>query len=65
MAPSQGSVSIQPVAVTNPFGALPAMPTMSIGRVGSTPSVQYGISSMPVNISLSLSDLLDTSSFHM
>ncbi|KAJ3700655.1 hypothetical protein LUZ61_004360 [Rhynchospora tenuis] len=45
---TQGSVPVQPVPVTNPFGALPAMPTMSIGRVGSTPSVQYGISSMPV-----------------
>ncbi|KAJ4767515.1 Nucleoporin autopeptidase [Rhynchospora pubera] len=45
---TQGSVPVQSVPVINPFGALPAMPTMSIGRVGSTPSVQYGISSMPV-----------------
>ncbi|KAI5428305.1 hypothetical protein KIW84_033336 [Lathyrus oleraceus] len=33
--------------ITNPFGTLPALPQMSIGRVGTTPSVQYGISSMP------------------
>ncbi|KAF3330428.1 nuclear pore complex protein NUP98A isoform X2 [Carex littledalei] len=48
LSATQGNGAIQQVAVTNPFGALPAMPTMSIGRVGSTPSVQYGISSMPV-----------------
>ncbi|KAJ3681305.1 hypothetical protein LUZ60_015794 [Juncus effusus] len=46
---NQASVVMQPAPVTNPFGTLPAMPTMSIGRVGSTPSVQYGISSMPVS----------------
>jgi len=40
---------MQPAPITNPFGTLPAMPQMSIGRVGSTPSVQYGISSMPVS----------------
>ncbi|KAK8503846.1 hypothetical protein V6N13_021628 [Hibiscus sabdariffa] len=33
---------------TNPYGTLPAMPQMSIGRTGTAPSVQYGISSMPV-----------------
>lgn len=38
----------QPVPATNPFGTLPAMPQMSIGRVGTAPSVQYGISSLPV-----------------
>lgn len=39
-----------PQPVTNPFGTLPAMPQMSIGRsAGSGPSVQYGISSMPVS----------------
>ncbi|KAK2426324.1 Nucleoporin autopeptidase [Trifolium repens] len=39
----------QPAPInTNPFGTLPALPQMSIGRVGNTPSVQYGISSMPV-----------------
>lgn len=36
--------------VTNPFGTLPAMPQMMIGRsAGSGPSLQYGISSMPVS----------------
>ncbi|GAB4825977.1 hypothetical protein Ancab_008846 [Ancistrocladus abbreviatus] len=44
----QSSVTVQPVAVTNPFGTLPAMPQMSIGRAGTSPSIQYGISSMPV-----------------
>ncbi|KAJ7945107.1 Nuclear pore complex protein NUP98A [Quillaja saponaria] len=34
--------------VTNPFGTLPAMPQMSIGGAGAAPSVQYGISSIPV-----------------
>ena len=39
---------VAPVApITNPFGTLPTLPQMSIGRVGTTPSVQYGISSMP------------------
>lgn len=39
---------MQPVAVTNPFGTLPAMPQVSIGRTGTSSSIQYGISSMPV-----------------
>ncbi|KAG6491473.1 hypothetical protein ZIOFF_052824 [Zingiber officinale] len=47
-AAGQSNVVTQPVPVANPFGMLPAMPHMSIGRVGSTPSIQYGISSMPV-----------------
>ncbi|KAK6923622.1 Nuclear pore complex protein Nup98-Nup96-like, autopeptidase S59 domain [Dillenia turbinata] len=38
----------QSVPVTNPFGTLPAMPHMSIGRTGTAPSIQYGISSLPV-----------------
>lgn len=38
----------QPQSITNPFGTLPAMPQMSIGRVGTAPSIQYGISSLPV-----------------
>ncbi|KAG4969083.1 hypothetical protein JHK82_034795 [Glycine max] len=42
------SVAVQAVPNTNPFGTLPALPQMSIGRVGTTPSIQYGISSMPV-----------------
>ncbi|KAF8689815.1 hypothetical protein HU200_041445 [Digitaria exilis] len=39
---------MQPAPVSNPFGTLPAMPQMSIGNGGSSPSVQYGISSLPV-----------------
>ncbi|CAO2838550.1 unnamed protein product [Amaranthus hypochondriacus] len=45
---NQISAVAQPVAVTNPFGTLPAMPHMSIGNAGTSPSIQYGISSMPV-----------------
>ncbi|KAM1185817.1 hypothetical protein ACFX2G_015391 [Malus domestica] len=45
---TQSSVAVQPVPATNPFGTLPAMPQMSIGRGGTAPSIQYGISSMPV-----------------
>ncbi|MCL7036933.1 hypothetical protein MKW94_014923 [Papaver nudicaule] len=41
-APPQASVA------TNPFGILPTMPQISIGRTGSAPSIQYGISNMPV-----------------
>ncbi|KAJ4711754.1 Nuclear pore complex protein NUP98A [Melia azedarach] len=48
MSATQSSVAVQPVPVTNPFGTLPAMPQMSIGRAGTAPSIQYGISSMPV-----------------
>ncbi|CAL9078977.1 unnamed protein product [Musa textilis] len=47
-AASQSNMVMQPAPVTNPFGTLPAMPQMSIGRTGSAPSIQYGISSMPV-----------------
>ncbi|KAK1326439.1 hypothetical protein QJS10_CPA01g00129 [Acorus calamus] len=47
-AASQNNIAIQPT-LTNPFGTLPAMPQMSIGRAGAGPSVQYGISSMPVS----------------
>ncbi|XP_040385271.1 nuclear pore complex protein NUP98A [Oryza brachyantha] len=46
--PSQSNMVMQPALVTNPFGTLPAMPQMSIGNGGSAPSVQYGISSLPV-----------------
>ncbi|KAH7655255.1 nuclear pore complex protein Nup98-Nup96 protein [Dioscorea alata] len=45
---THSSMVMQPAPVTNPFGTLPAMPQMSIGRAGSSPSVQYGISTMPV-----------------
>ncbi|MFQ6654242.1 hypothetical protein Gotur_025313 [Gossypium turneri] len=34
----------------NPYGKLPAMPQMSIGRAGTAPSLHYGISSIPVTI---------------
>lgn len=44
---TQSSVAVQAAPNTNPFGTLPALPQMSIGRVGTTPSIQYGISSMP------------------
>lgn len=45
--PQQPSV---PVPNTNPFGVLPSAPQMSIGRsAGTGPSVQYGISSLPVS----------------
>lgn len=44
------SVVLQPVAVTNPFGTLPAMPQISINQGGNSPSIQYGISSMPVSL---------------
>ncbi|XP_057966767.1 nuclear pore complex protein NUP98A isoform X2 [Malania oleifera] len=45
---TQSSAIVQPGLVTNPFGTLPAMPQMSIGRAGTASSIQYGISSMPV-----------------
>ncbi|CAK9178036.1 unnamed protein product [Ilex paraguariensis] len=45
---SQSSAVAQPAPVMNPFGILPAMPQMSIGRTGISPSIQYGISSLPV-----------------
>lgn len=45
---AQTPAAVQSVPVANPFGTLPAMPQMSIGRNGSAPSVQYGISSLPV-----------------
>ncbi|KAI5410610.1 hypothetical protein KIW84_055940 [Lathyrus oleraceus] len=46
-AAPQNYVVAQAAPITNPFGTLPALPQMSIGRVGTTPSVQYGISSIP------------------
>lgn len=39
---------MQPAPISHPYGTLPAMPQMSIGNAGSSPSVQYGISSLPV-----------------
>ncbi|KAE8699843.1 Nuclear pore complex protein NUP98B [Hibiscus syriacus] len=47
-AATQSAAVAQPSTITNPYGTLPAMPQMSIGRTGAAPSVQYGISSMPV-----------------
>ncbi|KAL3651060.1 hypothetical protein CASFOL_007463 [Castilleja foliolosa] len=44
----QSSMVAQAAPMTNPFGNLPAMPQMSIGRTGNSPSIQYGISSLPV-----------------
>ncbi|KZV45350.1 hypothetical protein F511_04088 [Dorcoceras hygrometricum] len=44
----QNTVGAQPSPVLNPFGTLPAMPQISIGRTGTSPSIQYGISSFPV-----------------
>lgn len=41
---------VQPTPVSNPFGTLPAVPQMSIGRVGTSPSIQYGISNLPVSV---------------
>ncbi|KAK8587283.1 hypothetical protein V6N13_086277 [Hibiscus sabdariffa] len=45
---TQNAAVAQPLTITNPYGTLPAMPQMSIGWTGAAPSVQYGISSMPV-----------------
>ncbi|XP_047315699.1 nuclear pore complex protein NUP98A-like [Impatiens glandulifera] len=44
---TQTPAAVQSAPVANPFGTLPAMPQMSIGRNGNAPSVQYGISSLP------------------
>ncbi|KAH6792597.1 Nucleoporin autopeptidase [Perilla frutescens var. hirtella] len=45
---TQSSVAPQAAPITNPFGTMPTMPQVSIGRTGTSPSVQYGISSLPV-----------------
>ncbi|KAL5981739.1 hypothetical protein ACLOJK_015802 [Asimina triloba] len=45
---NQNNVGVQLLPVTNPFGTLPAMPQLFIGRGVSSPSVQYGIASMHV-----------------
>lgn len=47
---TQSAAVVQPVTISNPYGTLPAMPQVSIGRAGTAPSVQYGISSMPVTL---------------
>ncbi|XP_057811521.1 nuclear pore complex protein NUP98A-like [Salvia miltiorrhiza] len=38
---TQGTVAAQAAPMTNPFGTLPTMPQVSIGRTGTSPSVQY------------------------
>ncbi|KAI9081241.1 hypothetical protein K1719_036813 [Acacia pycnantha] len=51
IAPSSSAQTpavVQAAPIANPFGTLPALPQMSIGRAGTAPSVQYGISSLPV-----------------
>jgi len=45
----QSSMVAQAAPISDPFRTLPALPQMSIGQVGTTPSVQYGISNMHVN----------------
>ncbi|PPR95463.1 hypothetical protein GOBAR_AA25220 [Gossypium barbadense] len=45
---TQSAAVAHPSTITNSYGTLPAMPQISIGRTGAAPSVQYGISSMPV-----------------
>ncbi|KAK1390860.1 Peptidase S59 domain-containing protein [Heracleum sosnowskyi] len=45
---AQNTAVVQQAPVLNPFGTLPAMPLMSVGRAGTSPSIQYGISSLPV-----------------
>ncbi|KAK1554780.1 hypothetical protein Q3G72_017288 [Acer saccharum] len=51
LSATQSSLAVQPIAVTNPFGTLPAI-QMSIGRAGTAPSIQYRISSMPLEFEL-------------
>ncbi|CAL0316652.1 unnamed protein product [Lupinus luteus] len=46
---TQSPVVVQTTSITNPFGTLPALPQISIGQVGTTASIQYGISSMPAS----------------
>ncbi|XP_074376286.1 nuclear pore complex protein NUP98A-like isoform X2 [Apium graveolens] len=45
---AQNTAVVQQAPVLNPFGTLPAMPLMSVGHAGTSPSIQYGISSLPV-----------------
>ncbi|KAI4368002.1 hypothetical protein MLD38_016619 [Melastoma candidum] len=48
MSTNLSLATVQPAAISNPFGTLPAMPQISIGKTGTGSSIQYGISSMPV-----------------
>ncbi|KAI3977593.1 hypothetical protein MKX01_000506 [Papaver californicum] len=46
---SANTAATQPAVVaTNPFGTLPTMPQISMGHTRFAPSIQYGISKMPV-----------------
>lgn len=62
---AQSNMVMQPAPVTNPFGTLPAAPQMSIGRVGAAPSVQYGISNMPVRFFFSYFIFVDLNSYSL
>ncbi|KAL1556444.1 nuclear pore complex protein NUP98A-like [Salvia divinorum] len=58
---TQSTVASQASPITNPFGTLPTMPQVSIGCTRNFPSVQYGISSLPVvekSVPVSISSLL-------
>ncbi|CDY30894.1 BnaC09g15120D [Brassica napus] len=46
--PASNLTATQPNPVASPFGTLPAAPLISIGQGGNSPSIQYGISSLPV-----------------
>ncbi|KAL0287366.1 UNVERIFIED_CONTAM: Nuclear pore complex protein A [Sesamum angustifolium] len=48
MSGTQSSMVAHKQSHYKSFGTLPAMPQMSIGRTGTSPSIQYGISSLPV-----------------
>ncbi|KAM7481878.1 hypothetical protein LguiB_006461 [Lonicera macranthoides] len=43
------AAEVKPPSVLSPFGTLPEMPQQSIALRGSTPSLKYGISSLPVS----------------
>ncbi|CAK9154997.1 unnamed protein product [Ilex paraguariensis] len=45
---SQSTATVQPAAVTSPCGTEPTLPEVSVGHPGLAPSLQYGISSIPV-----------------
>ncbi|CAL5411051.1 unnamed protein product [Camellia sinensis] len=62
MSATQSSVALQPAPNVSPFGALPAMPPLSIGHPGSIPSIQYGISSMLLGYGSTAVELLTSKS---
>ncbi|KAM5569773.1 hypothetical protein ABKV19_017005 [Rosa sericea] len=46
---AQGVATVpQPIPAISPIGTLTALPQMSVAHVGTTSSIQYGISSIPV-----------------